>query len=981
MFGWFNNRLHTPVEKRNYSLLYAGLAFVLFLGTFWAVYNEIDSRRPWKDYQQQYKQLKERVLKFQMREAVSEVDKAEFKKIRQEIARINKQLNSPEITAIQTKVDDLDMEIRNVSQERANLKSEADNRNYLFEHSLRLGHAEQAEGYKAERTALEEEMARYDKEIDSLKALRNGLIEEHIMPLTEARVAQETTRDSIYKKIADLRRVLDESNEDPIEIKQVMLVDFDRSNFGRYQMRVDRCQSCHLGAVDPVMADTSIFTEVGPGKVFRTAEAAEKMRKVFGPHPMPDLLLTHSVENFGCTSCHEGQANTVDDVEHAHGIQAHWERPMLTGKFVEASCRKCHGGRYTYPEMKTISEGRKLFVDLGCYGCHEAPDIPDWKEFKVGPSLVNISKKVTPEWAFNWIKHPDKMNSTTRMPNFMLSDEETEAVVAYLWDAARNSTYSPETSVIPAGDPTRGHQVFREVGCIACHTAGEFQRLGDFEYVQNEDEDVLWPNAALHGVRVAEGNAFGPALNTVGSKVTAEWLYDWVRNPKHYNESTRMPDLRLTNQEAADLTAFLSGKKRSEPMPGASLSHLEDPKWIERGKSVIREYGCFGCHEIDGMQDEGKVSVSLSDFGRKAGSDLYFGYLGYDDLTSVRNHFNENGFKLGTAHTYIDEGEDWYTWTVLKMKNSRIYETDAIPQKMPVFNMTDEEAYALAVLLRSQTKWHIPEGYTNIGGVLQPALDDGRFLTRWYNCVGCHTIENYGGYVLTQLREVTGQEGDNVLPYGPPSLNTLGAKLQEHWFYSFVNNPADHPVRTWLDIRMPTYGFTPAQITSIEDYFLALEKEELEFTNYSSHPATTESIAAGKQLFEVLKCQQCHPVGSSPANGGATAVPAPNLNLAGSRLKPNWIPQWVGDPQIIVPGSKMPNFFGTHDKPLAASPDILGGDRGAQLNALRDYVWRLGGAKGGVTNERQTTTQADTSGVMARAHTPETRDATMLARQ
>jgi hypothetical protein len=38
--------------------------------------------------------------------------------------------------------------------------------------------------------------------------------------------------------------------------------------------------------------------------------------------------------------------------------------------------------------------------------------------------------------------------------------------------------------------------------------------------------------------------------------VNREFLFNWVKNPKHYWEQTFMPDLRLTDGEAADITAY-----------------------------------------------------------------------------------------------------------------------------------------------------------------------------------------------------------------------------------------------------------------------------------------------------------------------------------------------------------------------------------------------------------------------------------------
>ncbi len=946
MFGWFKKRYETPIERRNYGGLYAGLSLLLFLGTLWAVADEINGRRPWKDFQEDFRAFKVRILNRQLADAKGGVSRDDLDSALKEIAHLDRELHSGEAKEAAAKVEDLNITIREVSRERANMKAEADNRNYMFEHSQKLGHPEAAEDYLKERKELEAGMAAYDKEIDSLVRLRADITDTKIKPIADRRKAAVNRRDSLFKQVAEIRKKITETKDAPVKVHQVMLADLDKSNFGRLQMRVDRCQSCHLGIGDPVMADTSIFTAWGPGELFKDEKQATRFRKVFGPHPKPELLKTHSVENFGCTNCHGGQANSVDDVEHAHGFQAHWERPLLTGAYVQASCRKCHEGNYSYPAMEKISQGRMLFIDMGCFGCHDGPSVPDWKEYKVGPSLENLAKKVSPEWAYKWIMNPNAWNEHTRMPNFEFTPEQTEAVVAYLYSVSKDSPYTPASSSIPAGDAVRGKKVMQDVGCIACHAGADFEGRGNFKFTANNDKNPLWANAAVTGHRVAEGNMYGPELTKVGSKVSAAWLYDWVRNPQHYNPKTRMPSLRLSDQEAADITAFLMGRQDPGFTAGVSLKHVNDPAWAEKGKGIIREYGCFGCHDIKGMEGEGKVSVPLSDFGRKTAADLFFGYLGFDDMMRTRKHFDTTGFKLGTVYQHTSIGEDWFVWTALKMKNSRIFATDAIPQKMPVFNMTDEEAYALTVLLRSYSKEFIPAHLTSSGGVYKASVDDGRFMTHWHNCVGCHKIEEHGGFIQENLQKITGMKGADVLPYSPPSLNTAGMKLQEEWFYEFINNPASHPVRDWLTIRMPTYKFRPTEISRLDKYFLGLDKKTLGFTDYSFYPASDASIAAGRELFTRLKCQQCHAVGSSPANGGSTAVPAPNLAMAGSRLNPEWIPNWIRDPQYVVPGTKMPNFFGTRDNQTSPYPDILGGDWQAQVNALRDYVWRIGGPKG-----------------------------------
>ena len=47
-------------------------------------------------------------------------------------------------------------------------------------------------------------------------------------------------------------------------------------------------------------------------------------------------------------------------------------------------------------------------------------------------------------------------------------------------------------------------------------------------------------------------------LDGVASKLRKEWLFSWLKDPRGYWHDTNMPDLRLTDQEAADVVAYLS---------------------------------------------------------------------------------------------------------------------------------------------------------------------------------------------------------------------------------------------------------------------------------------------------------------------------------------------------------------------------------------------------------------------------------------
>ena len=56
----------------------------------------------------------------------------------------------------------------------------------------------------------------------------------------------------------------------------------------------------------------------------------------------------------------------------------------------------------------------------------------------------------------------------------------------------------------------------------------------------------------------------GPNLVGLGSKVSAEWLYEWLMDPLAYNPETKMPNLRLEPAQAKDITAYLLQDKNND---------------------------------------------------------------------------------------------------------------------------------------------------------------------------------------------------------------------------------------------------------------------------------------------------------------------------------------------------------------------------------------------------------------------------------
>jgi cytochrome c2 len=855
-------RSHIPIEQRNYSVHYMVFAGILFVATLWAVVDEVSSRRPWKDVQRQYRTVAAAKVKERVDQAIADLDSSALSEASVRLQAAQDSVKGPVYGSVQGAYNRVLEELAKENRKYQFAKSRGDEAYYFYKKSVHEGGDDEKE---KRRLAIDEaEMAGHMASIRLLEGQRDSIGAILTRYRAEVKKAQGSIAD-LRKKVEKWESKLTKIQAAPLEIKQVMMLDYDRNPFNDPKARVDRCQTCHQGWNEEVMEDAP---------------------QPFTRHPLPELLAVHKPETMGCTPCHRGQGAALSAGQ-AHGeADHHWENPLLKGKEIWSACNACHDSQSHLDGAPVFSGAKRIMIESGCFGCHE---IKGYTELtRIGPELAHISAKASPGWIYRWVKNPRDYNSHTRMPNFRFTDDQAEAVTAYLVDASAKRGFTVPRGASAGGNAERGKTLFTSVGCLACHALGENTK-----------------------VRETRGTSYdmAPELTRVGSKVSADWIYDWIRNPRRYNPTTRMPSLRLSEQEAKDIAAFLSLQKE-ENAPAEHPLQLASPAVIKRGEGLIREYGCAGCHGIPGMEKEGRVSVSLSNFGRKRVDEMDFG-------------------DTKVPHT-------WHDWVGNKLKDSRVFQTERIVQKMPVFGFTDEEIAKIKIFLLSQTKDQPDRRFVESFDKRQQDIEAGRRVAYHYNCQQCHQLEKEGGYIGSLIEESA---------FLPPIITGEGKKVQEGWLHNFLKNPSvvgqPNSVRPWIPTRMPTFSLTDEEISKLTKYFLGLSNQELELREYSAYQPDPALLPVGKSIFTDFQCIKCHPTGNdAPKPGGAVTTDlAPNLTKARDRLKPEWIVEWLADPNKLQEGTRMPTFFPDGQSPL---PDVLQGDAKKQMAAIRDYVISIG---------------------------------------
>ncbi len=870
-------RSETPLEERRYGHFFLLLAGLLALSTFWAIWDMLRERAPWQRYQMEINSLEYANTEAELTAEQEKFERryaAKLETLQQQLTEAESKLIGEDYQSITAEVQQVDLKIEKAMQVYRFAKSEYDALWYEYKHAEHTGHTDEMESLRPKIDNLQTEITALKQAWDDAEAEKDAIEER------EAGFRQEITQ--LQEQIAKLNKPMDELetklgniSDRKIKIEQFVMAGFVKGNFQSYLDQVDRCTSCHVNE------DKGGFDEYNIP---------------FKTHPNREVLIkNHPINQFGCSPCHEGQGEAIM-LPHAHGFVSHWPKPLLNETMVEAGCNKCHSSELKVEAAPNLTRSKRMMYDLACYACHEVAGYEKMR--KIGPELNSITKKTTNEFIYRWVKDTKSFRQHTRMPNPQFTDQEALAVTAYLNFINKESDYSVPRAPY-GGSVTRGENYVESLGCKGCHV------------VTDKDREVRVTDVTYD---------MAPELTKIGSKVNRDWLYAWIRNPKQYNPNTSMPKLRLTDNEALDIVAYLTTQKEGNP-PAANLAgaDLDSEELIDEGKTVIRNFGCHGCHEIKGMEKEGKVSVALDEFGGKTHDELFFG----DAI----------------ANESVPD-DSWEAWTIGKMKNSRLYATEAVVQRMPNFEFSDEDALSMTMLLRSWDGRKIGKNFVKKIGTRGESLEKGRRLVRQYNCVGCHIIEDEGGYIRPTVIEAfkaKGKTEDAALSASPPDLIGEGRKVQPDWLFDFLKNPTTN-IRPWLDIRMPNFDFNDEEVNTLIAYFQALEDINRPFSEININLTRAEKRAAEKLYSaDYLSCFSCHQVGNKKPEGPPEGW-APDFMLAPDRLNPDWVSDWIADPQAMQPGTKMPAFYPDIAEAL---PDILEGDADKQVEALRDYLMNI----------------------------------------
>lgn len=315
----------------------------------------------------------------------------------------------------------------------------------------------------------------------------------------------------------------------------------------------------------------------------------------FSKEPVPAHLLAHQSEpslgasmqlrrgrhlfvELNCAHCHLGDAGLAGDstmgpslagvggrleqdwlgewLRDPQALRAHARMPqVLAGEDevadVTAYLASMKDGVVSGGGKGDKAAGGQLFHDLGCIACHRsAPDqaLEQWQQAPI--DLFFVGHKYQAGRLAQFLKNPAQHHAATRMPDFSLTDQESQNLATFI----RSLAVELKPVSQKGGDPVKGKELVKQRHCGACH----------------------------EGLQVAEQSY--PALaQLAGAESTIASCYKGEGKGPHYS---------LTTDQIADIELFLASKRGSESLAFHNKAEYAQHQWDN--------LNCAACHKSNG---------------------------------------------------------------------------------------------------------------------------------------------------------------------------------------------------------------------------------------------------------------------------------------------------------------------------------------------------------------------------------------------
>lgn len=444
----------------------------------------------------------------------------------------------------------------------------------------------------------------------------------------------------------------------------------------------------------------------------------------FVSHPRLDLyvgsLSPHTVSDFACTICHEGQGSATDFEWASHTPDdpltrkqwikkygwfdnVHWIYPQHPKRFIESTCLKCHhdvtelapSDRFPEAPAPQLMKGYNTIRKFGCYGCHEVngfdgPDKRVGPDLRVEPNTFAAAQQILATTSGIPAEHTAALDAVVESPESGAAREKLYALL--LSDKEVSDADGEEASVFSEDTHSRLTPLFK-----GSDTPGSLRKPG-------------------------------PSLRYIGSKAEDAFLFDWIAKPSNFRPSSRMPQffglndhIKREHQEVHGDEAYDDPAERYEPIEilgivaylnnySQSFDFLEWEDGVQpdvsRGKIAFEERGCLACHshkDFPDVEDFRAVDSIVQ------GPDLSYLAAKFGTVDTSENATLDTQQQVKWLYTWVREPTRYHKRTV--MPNLFLNAHDVTTAEGEVTGRVDPALDIVAYLLSDEGhNWSLAEG-------------------------------------------------------------------------------------------------------------------------------------------------------------------------------------------------------------------------------------------------------------------------------